>query len=242
MLFWPTSDRQSAAVVWLVQVLTSLGVARSRRSRGSVLMNAAIVAAVSLLSSMAFSRVGWRASAGVPLRRGVLIETIQGVLPARSASFENVHVTFDRDPGHASRCCTCPSQVRRVPRLRGYAGRVASGVLRPGDDVLAQLGMTSKIEGIESRAFVDSKNREHGRAPSATPKATSLGLPLRRRTREHRPPHAYPVSGSALPGGPRRIVTLLLNHVVLAHGEAMFILSRHDPRLHVWVLSTATEY
>jgi hypothetical protein len=29
VLFWPTSDRQSAAAVWLVQVLTSLGVAPS---------------------------------------------------------------------------------------------------------------------------------------------------------------------------------------------------------------------
>ena len=29
VLFWPTSDRQSAAVVWLGQVLTSLGVAPS---------------------------------------------------------------------------------------------------------------------------------------------------------------------------------------------------------------------
>jgi VanZ family protein len=55
------------------------------------MMNAAIVAAVSLLDSMAFSRVagatGRRTASWAP----VLIETVQGVvLPARSASFGDV--------------------------------------------------------------------------------------------------------------------------------------------------------
>jgi hypothetical protein len=66
VLFWPTPDRQSAAVGWLVQVLTSLGVAPSLAtvSRLEVLMNAAIVAPVSLLGSMACPWV-----AGAPGRR-----------------------------------------------------------------------------------------------------------------------------------------------------------------------------
>jgi hypothetical protein len=52
VLFWPTSDRQSAAVVWLLRLLTSIGVAPSLAtlSRLEVLMNAAIVAPVSLLA------------------------------------------------------------------------------------------------------------------------------------------------------------------------------------------------
>ena len=54
-------------------------------------MNAAIVAPVSLLGSMAFPRVGWRAWTAYGFVAAVLIETIQGVLlPARSASFGDV--------------------------------------------------------------------------------------------------------------------------------------------------------
>jgi VanZ family protein len=93
VLFWPTSDLQSAAVVWLVQVLTSLGVAPSLAtfSRLDVLMNAVIVAAVSVLGSMAFSRLGWRAWPDCRFVAAVLIETIQGVLrPVRPASFADV--------------------------------------------------------------------------------------------------------------------------------------------------------
>jgi hypothetical protein len=90
VLFWPTPDRQSAAVVRLVQVVTSVGVAPSLAtfSRLEVLMNAAIVAAVNLLGSMAFSRVGWRAWPAYCFVAAVLIETIQGVLPpARPGCF-----------------------------------------------------------------------------------------------------------------------------------------------------------
>jgi VanZ family protein len=54
-------------------------------------MNAAIVAPVSLLGSMAFPQVGWRAWTAYGFVAAVLIETIQGVLlPARSASFSDV--------------------------------------------------------------------------------------------------------------------------------------------------------
>jgi hypothetical protein len=72
---------QRAAVVGLVQLLTSIGVAPSLANFSGieVLMNAAIVAAVSLLGSIAFS--GGRL-AGVRFVAAVLIETIQVVLPA----------------------------------------------------------------------------------------------------------------------------------------------------------------
>jgi hypothetical protein len=84
VLFWPTSDRQSAAVVWLVQVLTSLGVAPSLAtfSRLDVLMNAAIVAPVSLFGSMAFPQVGWRGWTAYGFVAAVLVENGSGCAAA----------------------------------------------------------------------------------------------------------------------------------------------------------------
>ena len=54
VLFWPNSDRQWTGVVWLNQLLTSLGVAPDlvTSTRLEVVMNAVIVAPVSLLGSM----------------------------------------------------------------------------------------------------------------------------------------------------------------------------------------------
>ncbi|MFL6132739.1 MAG: sulfate adenylyltransferase subunit 1 [Nocardioidaceae bacterium] len=65
---------------------------------------------------------------------------------------ENVHVASDRDLVDTR----FPVQYVVRPKsdefhdYRGYAGRVAGGVLKPGDDVLVlPSGMTSKIEGID---------------------------------------------------------------------------------------------
>jgi sulfate adenylyltransferase large subunit len=66
---------------------------------------------------------------------------------------ENVHVASDRDLVDTR----FPVQYVIRPKsdefhdYRGYAGRVAGGVLKPGDDVLVlPSGMTSKIAGIDS--------------------------------------------------------------------------------------------
>jgi sulfate adenylyltransferase large subunit len=65
---------------------------------------------------------------------------------------ENVHVASDRDLVDTR----FPVQYVIRPKsdefhdYRGYAGRVAGGVLRPGDDVLVlPSGMTSKVAGID---------------------------------------------------------------------------------------------
>jgi sulfate adenylyltransferase large subunit len=65
---------------------------------------------------------------------------------------ENVHVASDRDLVDAR----FPAQYVVRPKsdefhdYRGYAGRVAGGVLKPGDDVLVlPSGMTSTIAGID---------------------------------------------------------------------------------------------
>jgi sulfate adenylyltransferase large subunit len=65
---------------------------------------------------------------------------------------ENVHVASDRDLVDTR----FPVQYVVRPKsdefhdYRGYAGRVAGGVLKPGDDVLVlPSGMTSKIQGID---------------------------------------------------------------------------------------------
>lgn len=65
---------------------------------------------------------------------------------------ENVHVASDRDLVDTR----LPVQYVVRPKsddfhdYRGYAGRVAGGVLKPGDDVLVlPSGMTSKIQGID---------------------------------------------------------------------------------------------
>jgi hypothetical protein len=83
--FWPTSDRQSAAVIWLVQLLTSIGVAPSLAtfSRLNVLMNAAIVAQRSRLDGVPACRLADLDGDGFVA--AVLVETVLGVLlPARS--------------------------------------------------------------------------------------------------------------------------------------------------------------
>ncbi len=65
---------------------------------------------------------------------------------------ENVHIASDRD----LRDVRFPVQYVVRPKsdehhdYRGYAGRVASGVLKPGDEVLVlPSGLTSKIAGID---------------------------------------------------------------------------------------------
>jgi sulfate adenylyltransferase subunit 1 len=72
--------------------------------------------------------------------------------PSLLHHLENVHVASDRDLVDAR----LPVQYVVRPKsddyhdYRGYAGRVAGGVLKPGDDVLVlPSGMTSKVQGID---------------------------------------------------------------------------------------------
>ncbi len=72
--------------------------------------------------------------------------------PSLMHHLENVHVASDRDLVDVR----FPVQYVIRPKsdayhdYRGYAGRVAGGVLKPGDDVLVlPSGMTSKVAGID---------------------------------------------------------------------------------------------
>jgi len=72
--------------------------------------------------------------------------------PSLMHHLEHVHVASDRDLVDAR----FPVQYVVRPKsdefhdYRGYAGRVAGGILKPGDEVLVlPSGMTSKIEGID---------------------------------------------------------------------------------------------
>jgi bifunctional enzyme CysN/CysC/sulfate adenylyltransferase subunit 1 len=72
--------------------------------------------------------------------------------PSLLHHLENVHVASDRDLVDVR----FPVQYVVRPKsddyhdYRGYAGRVAGGVLKPGDDVLVlPSGMTSKVQGID---------------------------------------------------------------------------------------------
>jgi sulfate adenylyltransferase subunit 1 len=72
--------------------------------------------------------------------------------PSLLHHLENVHVASDRDlvdPRFAVQYVVRPKSDE-FHDYRGYAGRVAGGVLKPGDDVLVlPSGMTSKIAGID---------------------------------------------------------------------------------------------
>jgi bifunctional enzyme CysN/CysC/sulfate adenylyltransferase subunit 1 len=72
--------------------------------------------------------------------------------PSLLHHLENVHVASDRDLVDVR----FPVQYVVRPKsddyhdYRGYAGRVAGGILKPGDDVLVlPSGMTSKVQGID---------------------------------------------------------------------------------------------
>jgi sulfate adenylyltransferase large subunit len=72
--------------------------------------------------------------------------------PSLLHHLENVHVASDRDlvdPRFAVQYVIRPKSDE-FHDYRGYAGRVAGGVLKPGDDVLVlPSGMTSRIAGID---------------------------------------------------------------------------------------------
>jgi glycopeptide antibiotics resistance protein len=92
-LLWPTSDRQNHMVVWVGDVLTSLGTPAEVVTFGrlEVLANAVIVVPVSLLGSIAFPRVDWARWTAYGFLGAVAVEVVQGVLlGGRNASFSDV--------------------------------------------------------------------------------------------------------------------------------------------------------
>ena len=90
---------------------------------------------------------------------------------ADAPTLENVHVASDRDLVDTR----FPVQYVVRPKsdefhdYRGYAGRVAGGVLQPGDDVLVPpSGMTSKIEGIDLSTRRSTRRSRRCRSPSVS--------------------------------------------------------------------------
>ena len=92
-LFWPTSDRQSASVVWLSHVLTSSGASPAllTYSRMEVLMNAAIVAPLTFFGSWSVRRLRWQDWTVYAFAGAVTVEIVQGLLlSSREASYSDV--------------------------------------------------------------------------------------------------------------------------------------------------------
>jgi glycopeptide antibiotics resistance protein len=89
----PSSDTQSGMVTWLGGVLNDFGVPGwlTRFQRLEVVMNAVIIAPVTLLGSVLWPAYGWRDWAAYGFVGSVTIETVQLVmLPGRHTSFSDV--------------------------------------------------------------------------------------------------------------------------------------------------------
>jgi glycopeptide antibiotics resistance protein len=92
-LFWPTSDQQSGAVVWLQGLLRLAGFAPDLTTfdRLEVLMNVVIVAPATFLAALVVPRYGWRDWTCFGFVAALAVEAAQGLLLAgRQASFSDV--------------------------------------------------------------------------------------------------------------------------------------------------------
>lgn len=92
-LLAPTSDQQSSLVYWLGRVLDDLGVPGwlTSYTRLEVVMNAVIIAPVTLLASVLRPSYGWREWTAYGFVASLSVETVQLVLlPSRNASFGDV--------------------------------------------------------------------------------------------------------------------------------------------------------
>ena len=92
-LFSPTSEHQSGAVLRLADLLVRVGVPVHLVTfdRLEVLMNAAIVAPVTFLASLAWPARSWRDWTAFGFVLAVLVEVSQGLLlPGRQAAFSDV--------------------------------------------------------------------------------------------------------------------------------------------------------
>jgi glycopeptide antibiotics resistance protein len=92
-LFSPTSDRQSAAVLWLGRLLSDLGFPSGITSftRLEVIMNAVIIAPVTFLASLVRPAYGWRDWTALGFVAALTVEALQGLLlPGRHAALSDI--------------------------------------------------------------------------------------------------------------------------------------------------------
>ena len=92
-LLWPSSDRQSGMVSWLVEVLRHLGLSASlvTFARAEVVMNVLIIAPVTFLGSLWRPRLSWRSWTAYGFVASMAVEIVQGLLlPGRQAAFSDV--------------------------------------------------------------------------------------------------------------------------------------------------------
>jgi glycopeptide antibiotics resistance protein len=93
VLLAPTSDAQSSMVDWLAGVLRDLGAPRwlTNFGRLEVVMNAAIIAPVTVLASVLRPSSRWQEWTAYGFVGSLVVETIQLVLlPSRHGSFSDV--------------------------------------------------------------------------------------------------------------------------------------------------------
>jgi len=114
-LFSPTNDQQSAAVVWLADVLKAVGIPDRlvTFNRLEVVMNAVIVAPVTFLGSLVFPRFSWRDWTAYAFAAAVTVELVQGLLlPGREGSFSDI-------VANTAGACAGAVLIRAIPpRLR----------------------------------------------------------------------------------------------------------------------------
>ena len=92
-LLWPTSTQQSAMVTWLGHVLSGLGAPHRYVEFGrlEVVMNAIIVAPVTLLATFVRPSYSWRDWTALAFCLACVVELVQGLLlPDRHPSFSDV--------------------------------------------------------------------------------------------------------------------------------------------------------
>ena len=93
VLFSPGSGAQSGMVTWLETLLRGMGAPRNwvTFSRLEIIMNAAIVAPVTVLGALILPRWSWRDWTACGFLVALLVELLQGLLlPAREASLRDV--------------------------------------------------------------------------------------------------------------------------------------------------------
>jgi glycopeptide antibiotics resistance protein len=87
----PSSHDQSHAVFWLGYRLQDIGMRAATFTRLEVVMNAVIVAPVTFLASVVWTRHSWRDWTAYGFLASLAVETVQGLLlPDRQASFSDV--------------------------------------------------------------------------------------------------------------------------------------------------------
>ena len=93
VFFWPNSDRQSHAVVWLQHTLNVWGITGHLATYSflEVVCNAVIVAPLTFLGAWSIRKVRWQDWTAYAFLGAVTVEAAQGaLLSSRQASFSDV--------------------------------------------------------------------------------------------------------------------------------------------------------